>query len=459
MISGESTMFHFEVPPTALLDQLVVPMYKVQIVLNKIRKTLEFRQLGELCDIASGTYVREYVQEEIGTKYIRVDSLREFIVNLNSEDLVYVINNKKNLSNRVIAKEGDLLLSRTGTLGKTALVFGPTVGSVLSQHVTRLTPKDNEIDPYFLAAYLNSEFGKMQISSKAFGSTRPELTHDALVTIEVPCIKTKDQRRIGEEVKVGIKNYYSFCTMINEAIHEYERAIGFIPTTSNHSRIFDVKNLGEHWIPRYHIPEYELATKQVKNEFNCEKLGKIAQIERGKGTRVSEYSTSGVPFIRTSSLINYSIDPFPDHYANYETYNEFSQNIQNGDILLSIEGKIGNLALLTKQDLCVFKNHIVRLRTKDSTYALPLFLYLSSRAGQIEIKKNIVVQSTIPGLSNRVQDIIVPISPKKDNSNFYEHLNNAIQLTKRALDIHDLSIIHLKNAKRLMTEAFEDHYF
>jgi type I restriction enzyme, S subunit len=447
MSSGAKTMFHFEVEPQDLNDQLVVQKYKSKNLLKKLKQKFDFSKIGHLCDIASGMYFQEYSPEGMGKKYLRVDNIREFVCDLNKEDLVYVSNGAKEISKRIIAEEGDLLLARTGTLGKVALVFGPIIGSILSQHVSRLSLKKEEIDPGFLASFLNSDLGKTQILSNAFGSTRPELTKDALSEIEVPDIDIGTQIIIGREAKRGIEYYYSHLETINQAICEYEKALQVIPFEDNLTRTFKVDHLGENWVPRYYIPNHKVFVENIKNQFKCEKLSKIATIERGKGTRVSEYSDKGIPFIRTTSLINYSIDPFPDHYATSETYYEFSQLIARGDLLLSMEGKIGNIALLSNHDSCVFKNHIVHIRARDPMHSIPLFLFFASKVGQIELKRNTIIQSTIPGLSNRLNDILIPMTPKNPRTDFDLYLNRAIRFTEKAMNFHDLASIHFKNAK------------
>lgn len=446
-------MLHFNVDPCDLNEQLTVECYKPRVMLKNIKRKFKFRKIKEVCDIASGIYVPEYVSPSEGVKYIRVDSIREFIYDLNEEDTAYVPRDFEGSSSRVIAKEGDILLARTGTLGKAALVYGPIIGSILSQHITRLSiKKDVDLDSGFLTAYLNSDIGKMQISANSFGSTRPELTHEGLARIEFPEIGIGEQKKIGEEAGIGIKNYYLFFDLINEAIREYEKALDFEEFNKETIKIFETNTLEDNWVPRYYLPQYGDYTQRARENFVCKRLEEVAYIERGKGTRVSEYSKCGVPFVRTTSLINYSIDPFPDHYASIDVYNEFAQQTRQRDILLSIEGKIGNIAMLSSRDLCVFKNHIVKIRAKNPDQAHILFLYLASHLGQTDLKRNTVVQSTIPGLSSRIKDILIPISPERENALYEEHLNKAIKLLEQALDVHDLYSIHFKKTKRLIED-------
>jgi len=448
-------MFHFEVKPQDLGDQLVVSKYRSKVSFKKLKQKYQFRKISQLCNIASGMYFPEYFPEELGKKYLRVDNIREFVCDLNKEDLVYVSDDKNKYPKRIIAEEGDILLARTGTLGKVALAFGPVAGCILSQHVTKLSTKNGEVDPAFLASFLNSDLGKEQILSNAFGSTRPELTHDALAQIEIPAIDIQTQINIGKEARRGIEYYYSYFDAINQAIKVYENALMVKPIKNNLNKAFEAECSEKNWIPRYYIPHHKTFIENIKKDFICEKLSKIAIIERGKGTRVSEYSDRGLPFIRTTSLINYSIDPFPDHYATLETYDEFSQQIMRGDILLSIEGKIGNVALLTDNDSCVFKNHIVRIRAKDHSHSLLIFLFFASKVGQIELKRNTIIQSTIPGLSNRLNDILIPMAPKSPNAEFELSLNRATKLIEKAMNFHDLASTHFRNAKCMIKELIK----
>jgi hypothetical protein len=180
------------------------------------------------------------------------------------------------------------------------------------------------------------------------------------------------------------------------------------------AQIFEVNGAAaaaDLWTPRYHRPIAVALVKTLLRDFKCSTVRQLASVERGKGTRVSDYATKGIPFIRTSSLINFGIDPFPDHYASNDIHELFDQQVHVGDILFSIEGKIGSVGYLTEEDTCVFKNHIELVRANEETDSLYLFLVLASRIGLLQATRNTVVQETLPGMAGRLRAIVVRLSP------------------------------------------------
>lgn len=446
MSSEVSTVYHFEINSNELSDRLLVPYYKFRHAIKGLHRKCEIRTVRDLCSIASGTYIDRYVPRTDGKLYLRVSNIREFTCDLNKKDIVYAPPNYPAVITRVIVEEDDVLLARTGTLGKASLARGPVVGAIMSQHVTRLRAKTMDVHPGYLTAFLNSEYGKSQLIHSGFGSTRPELTHSALGHIEIPIIEQNDQERIGRSVQIAVDRYYKSCKSAALAIQAYESAIGFEFSPKKFA-VFEVPKItNKLWTPRYYRPDYCEEIDRLHKRFICKTVGEIAEVERGKGTRVSEYAHDGVPFIRTTDLINYGIDPFPDHYAKEATYNEFDQSIMEGDILFSIEGKIGSIAILTSDELCVFKNHIQRLRVKDSVSPEQLFSYLASRSGQFQADKNMVIQATIAGLSGRLKEIVVPIRPRMEDPNYDKNLEEALSLVRIAME-------QRRNAMRILREA------
>ena len=170
-------MLTFSLPRSSLSGQWCVPAYAAHRELGKITRLFRTTTVGDAATIRSGTYIENY--EAVGSRYLRVDNIREFQLNENPEDLVYVDPTAAKITGRAIVEEHDVLVARTGTLGKASLATGAHTGWVLSQHLTRLTCRQHVL-PGFLTCCLNLPMGRGQLISGGFGSTRPELTHDAL---------------------------------------------------------------------------------------------------------------------------------------------------------------------------------------------------------------------------------------------------------------------------------------
>jgi type I restriction enzyme S subunit len=372
--------------------------------------------LGDLCQIESGQYLGEYVERAASdgvTPYIRVDNIRPFVANMNVVDLAYVRRDPTGVLPRSVIRAGDVVIARTGTLGKASLAVSELVGCIMSQHITRLTIREEQrskVTPECLCAFLNSTPGRTQLLAGGSGSTRLELTHARLSAIHVPLIDSTHQDELTLLVRRGTESLAKGGQLIRQAVDRYNSAFRVgEPGSGFRSNWVESARVVRAWPPRVHCLASDGWLADVPGNYEVVPLGTVADTVRGKGTRSADYVRSGIPFVRTTSLINGSIDPFPDHHASPETYTRYRQQTQEGDLLLSIEGKIGQVAYLTDLDRCVFKNHIELIRPKDRSHSAHLFLALASEVGQAQMRKLTVVQATLPGLASRSRQVLVPL--------------------------------------------------
>jgi type I restriction enzyme S subunit len=410
--------------------------------------------LGELCCIESGQYVDWYVPEGSPggniRPYLRVDNIRPFVANMSRADLAFVHRDHPAVLPRSIVQASDVVIARTGTLGKAALVVGEMVGAVMSQHVTRLTVREkqrDEVSPELLCAFLNSPPGRAQLLAGGAGSTRRELTHERLAAVRIPIIGDERRHELARRLQNGTERLAESGTLIRKAIALYEAVLlsASDPATPPSCHQWaPAREVRTQWNPRSHCPDPTHLVPHLPEGYELVSLASVADILRGKGTRTSDYSPAGIPFVRTTSLINGGIDPFPDHYAALETWARFGQPTQDGDLLLSIEGKIGAVAYLTDRDRCVFKNHIERIRPRDRALAPDLFLALASELGQAQMHRLTVFQATLPGLASRSRQILVPWPPsdclerRESHSPLAkarEYLRGGLHLRRTGLDL------------------------
>lgn len=430
----------FDITQTKLDDSWIVPKYRPDFS-AKSENVIDYRYLAELINHGSGMYVRDYLKD--GLIYLRVNSISKYTIN--KDDLVFVENKK--YPGRVQAEEFDVIISRTGTIGKAALVTSDFTNCVLSQHITKLAVKDtSKLLPGYLCAYLNTKLGSKSLISLASGSTRLELNHNDLIKLHIPIISFEKQKRIHNKLVGYLNEYYSKINQLSELRQNSDELLQLTYQTNNlrqkGSFEIELSDLGSSWCPSHHLPELTDNLNKINNNYNVIKLGEISKIERGKGTRAAEYFAEGLPFVRTSSLVNFSIEPFTDFYMNPD-YKYLLRNINDGDILYSIEGKIGQVAMLTKEYIVAFKNHIQKISLTNipegygkEEFAGWVFLCLSSNLGLILKNKYSLIQSTIPGLSNKLKEFIIPIESKYDpmqKHRFKDYGIKAFNLSKELL--------------------------
>jgi type I restriction enzyme M protein len=158
-----------------------------------------FSTLGEICpNPTNGVEIREYC--ESGTPYLRIGDLKQ--LQINESSLVFVNFEAANsLMSKVKLQEGDVLMSRSGSLGVTCIIEKQWVHALISSHLIILRINDVEINPYYLAFFLQSTAGKLQIIKNSNGGVQPEINHPSLKSILIPRLPIETQNKIAELIQ------------------------------------------------------------------------------------------------------------------------------------------------------------------------------------------------------------------------------------------------------------------
>lgn len=402
---------------------------------NKIDKVFQENptlNLGEISTLKGGYtpnythFQKEPIEEEKVYKtifpFIKSSNVKRGFLDLNN--LSYIDKYAQNtlLGNSIIQRK-DVLIAMTGTVGAVALVPENIKEGNISQNVVRIRIKKdfvNKIPKEYLIAILNSKFGQIQIQGLLTSTNQKYLNQIGIRKIKIPLLK--NLKKLSDLYKRIYNIEYSSFNKINHAKQIFENEIGidYQSILDKKTYVVGANDLTDFLTPKFYYPTYLNTLKRLKKKFKTVKLGEVAEIKRGDEAGSENYKRyidkkdTDVPFIRTSDLVNYEIDNYPDYYIDEEIYKELNQDIKEGDLLVSNDGKIGLLAVLTKEDKCIIQSHIRRVRFFnyiDSYYALA---FLATVFGQFQFKQFTFTQATIPTISDRLREIEIPlINPQK----------------------------------------------
>ena len=117
-------------------------------------------------------------------------------------------------------QQGDLLVTRSGTIGRVAYATKRLVGAVVSDDMIRIRIKDETIR-YYVYAYLQSFAGHNQMFKNEYGSVQQHLEakHIAGILISIPP-KWGDVKHITEPTKAAIESRESLEERLLESTHE-----------------------------------------------------------------------------------------------------------------------------------------------------------------------------------------------------------------------------------------------
>ena len=383
-------------------------------------KNIQLVDLGEkelLLEITDGEHAGQTFVHD-GIRFIKNSSVKDFDISLT--DGFYITEYKHSLLQRSALKSNDILFTTIGHLGSATIVPEDFGEANINQNLVRMKINDATIDPYYLAAFLNSSFVRKQIDCLFTGNIQKILTYPKIKKIKI--IKAKDsiQKQIRkhylEAIKFGNDAWESIVCAKN-AIRKRLGLDAFLPINTFTYDV-DYKSVKNGlWTPKYYFPKYVSTIEYLQNNFKCKPLSKLIKYKSGDEVGSDSYNSylnkkdTDVPFIRTSDIYNYQYDICPDNFVDFETYEDLHQNIEVGNILFSNDGKIGMTTMISQDNPIIVQSHIniIKLNTTEIT---PDYLYAILMIDEINLyqsDKCTVIQSTIPTLAKRLNEFVIPI--------------------------------------------------
>ena len=181
--------------------------YEAMEILNKLPKKegIKVSSLGKLLsdsetNLTGGATPRGAVYPLEGIPFIRVQNVGKGRIDVEGAKRIER-RIHDGLLKRSKLKPMDVLLTITGTYGVSAVVPQNLGEANINQHNVKIEVNQDEIDPYYLSCFLNSEICKRQMDRAVTGGTRPALDYPAIraLTIVYP-EGLAEQRRIALHV-------------------------------------------------------------------------------------------------------------------------------------------------------------------------------------------------------------------------------------------------------------------
>ena len=395
-----------------------------------------------------------------GIPFLRISNLKYF--ELDKTGMVYISESDNKVNHKTILREGDVAFSKIGTLGKILRISNEYPCVNLSQNLIGVKLKDNA-DKNYIFAFLMSKCALQQINRNRKKQLQDKLNLSDVKEIKVLDIPREDKKDIGLKVKHIADKSLVANALISQAQQLFYSRIGIDFNSIEKENVFSVSKSdfvdADLWTPMYSYPLYVNTLKAIQAKWETVPVGEIADLKKGDEVGSDTYigyldkRKTDVPFVRTSDIVNYEIDQYPDFFIPEEIYNELGQDIKAGDVLFTNDGKIGQVGIVTEYDKFILQSHIKRIRLNEKAKQLgitPEYLFLSLSIKEIGIyqaKRYTVIQSTIPTMANNLVKVNIPILDK-------ETITEITNLVKEAFKLKD-------EKKRLIADVREtmDGYF
>ena len=142
------------------------------------------------------------------------------VTEISHEKLIFIEKEISEKYPKTILKEGDLIFSVRGTIGKIAVVTHAFENSNISPNLMRLSLNEG-INPQYVEIVLKSKIGQNQINRLTSGGVQPTITKQDILSIKIPLPSLDVQNEIVREV---MKQQSEAAKLRQEALKEWEAA-------------------------------------------------------------------------------------------------------------------------------------------------------------------------------------------------------------------------------------------
>lgn len=164
-------------------------------------------------------FKRTYVDAKHGIKLIGGKQINE----LNPSTEKYLAHSS--LDDELKLKANSVLITRSGTIGKTAIVPKHWEDWIGSDHIIRIIPANNDIAGY-LYCWLSTEYAQQLVKRNTFGAVVDEIDTNQLSHVEIPLLKNvAKQKEINDKVLQANELRYRAYLKEQEAVGMMEEVI------------------------------------------------------------------------------------------------------------------------------------------------------------------------------------------------------------------------------------------
>lgn len=391
-------------------------------LLESLTKSQKHEKLSKLTKeiFVGGRVKRLFTSKEKGIPYLLPTNMFEFDLS----PIKWVRKETKDIENWQVTPF-TILITQSGTPGRSILANKLFVGSLISPNVIRVKPlgKDFEMQCY-LYAYLNTWVAQTILTKNKYGSSIKHIDPKYIGELDVPLIPTlinKVSKQIFQVYKLredaqillreAIQSLYTELKLdvINE--DEITYLNGDVGREVNATYINTIDSTF-----RLDASYYNPVISAIRANLDKNKNGHITRLgdltdfwvpARFKRIYVQN-KIKGVPFLQGSHISK--IRFFDVKYLWEGLKNMDELRLKSGDILLSGSGTIGRICLTSVYlENFAGSNHLVRIRKKTSIDTGYLIAFLLSEYGQVQFKRLIYggVVDEIGEAGNLLNDILI----------------------------------------------------
>jgi|LSQX01.3.fsa_nt_gb restriction endonuclease S subunit len=415
-------------------------MRKVNLSSNKIWLTAKLGYLATTITKGSTptTYGFDYLEE--GIPFVKIENIDNDRINQKSI-IQFISDGAHNFQKRSQLKEGDILFSIAGTIGKTCIVTKKDIPGNINQALAIIRGIEKYLSPKFLKLQLLSSLS-LKLKNKARGGAMNNISLGDLKNMDIVFPTINEQNRIVEKIEES----FSELDKAEEELQKVREQLK-IYRQSVLKAAFEGK-LTEDWKDKKKNNDREqyanlgslcIKAEKIKNDQNNEKL---------------------IKYIDISSIDN-KISKIISHktYKLKNAPSRAKQIIETGDILFStVRTYLKNIALVPSEydeEICSTGFCVIRPK-KEFLVNKYIFYYVIS---EYFISKISSLQTGTSYPAVRDRDIFaqkIPLPPLNEQNQIVQEIESHLSVCDKIEESVESGLIKIEHLRQsILKKAFE----
>lgn len=341
----------------------------------------EPRAVSSFAFVTDGIHASPDVVEEGGVRYLSAKCVKDNFFSLG--DALQISQSQHESNARTSLRENDVLITTVGTIGNAAVVQSDILPANADRHlgIVRINAGAG-IDPYYLATFLNSEYGRFQTLREATGNVQLNLFIEKICDLRIPWLSCASA--VAEQTRAAYRERHNSLKAISEAERLLMGSLGLadvnlLPQAVYACRFSDFQR-GNRFGAEYYMP----AKKRVLDALCGSPSRKLGKHVRSVRDMWDPARTSGDEAVRNFDVTD-ALEPFLDDSAAPQLAAEIGsakKRMLTGDVVISrLRSYLKEIAIVQTTDTLpsVGSSEFIVLRPeRDGLSAETVMIFLRS---------------------------------------------------------------------------------
>ena len=320
------------------------------------------------------------VWREAGIPYLKAENILDGYINYS--EAMFIDEDVHAILSKSEVHEGQVLFSMSGTTGNAAVAYKIPAKLNASQDVAKITLRQG-YSPFYVAAFLNSKYGRMQTQREIVGSVQQHVFLWQIKNFVVPIVPKDIEDRVEALQREGLDQLSASNAFYSQAENLLLEELGLKDFQPKYELSYAAslsKAFGVHRVDaEYFQPSYDAIESHLRNNFDAVPIRKMSFIEVTTGQYCEEYvsKSDGAPYIRGADISNETIRMDDLVYIGSNNQDPHKKALE-GDVVVTRVGTIGLSARIPKEcEGGTISDNLIRLRFNNdrlNSYYLALFL-------------------------------------------------------------------------------------